>query len=67
MDNHSNYPDNFYKYKFSKGENAYNGYNRQNRKESSRSKSDEDLIIEENTIYEIDRECIERLKRNRKR
>jgi hypothetical protein len=28
---------------------------------------DEDLIIEENTIYEIDRECYERLKRQKKR
>ena len=27
------------------------------------SKSDEDLIIEENTIYEIDRDCVERLKK----
>ncbi|NLJ96426.1 MAG: hypothetical protein GX321_04675 [Clostridiales bacterium] len=31
------------------------------------SKSDEDLIIEENTIYEIDRDCVERLKKNRRR
>ncbi|MBH1942203.1 hypothetical protein I5677_14985 [Mobilitalea sibirica] len=30
-------------------------------------KKDEDLIIEENTIYEIDRECYERLKRQKKR
>ena len=28
---------------------------------------DEDLIIEENTIYEIDRECYERLRRKRKK
>jgi len=28
---------------------------------------DKDLIIEENTVYEIDRECYERLKRQRKR
>jgi hypothetical protein len=28
---------------------------------------DEDLIIEGNTIYEIDRECYERLKRQKKR
>jgi hypothetical protein len=28
---------------------------------------DRDLIIEENTVYEIDRECYERLKRQRKR
>lgn len=30
-------------------------------------KDDKDLIIEDNTIYEIDRECYERLKRQRKR
>ncbi len=29
--------------------------------------TDEDLIIEENTVYEIDRECYERLKKQRKR
>lgn len=28
---------------------------------------DEDLIIEENTIYEIDRECYERMKKQKKR
>lgn len=35
--------------------------------DKNRSKVDEDLIIEENTVYEIDRECYERLKRQRKR
>lgn len=29
-------------------------------------RKDEDLIIEENTIYEIDRECYERLKKQKK-
>jgi len=33
--------------------------------QSSRQKED-DLIIEENTVYEIDRECYERLKRQKK-
>jgi hypothetical protein len=28
---------------------------------------EDDLIIEENTVYEIDRECFERLKRQRKK
>lgn len=42
-------------------------YTRSQQNEISRSKRDEDLIIEENTIYEIDRDCVERLKRNRKR
>ncbi len=32
-----------------------------------KKQKDEDLIIEENTIYEIDRECYERLKRQKKR
>lgn len=27
----------------------------------------DDLIIEDNTVYEIDRECFERLKRQRKK
>lgn len=31
------------------------------------NKSDDDLVIEENTIYEIDRECYERLKRQRRK
>ncbi len=30
-------------------------------------KRDEDLIIEENTIYEIDRDCFDRLKKQKKR
>jgi hypothetical protein len=28
---------------------------------------EDDLIIEDNTVYEIDRECFERLKRQRKK
>jgi hypothetical protein len=35
--------------------------------DSSRKNKDEDLIIEENTVYEIDRECYERLRRQRRR
>lgn len=34
---------------------------------NERRKEDSDLIIEENTVYEIDRECYERLKKQRKR
>ncbi|NLL72537.1 MAG: hypothetical protein GX237_03325 [Clostridiales bacterium] len=41
-------------------------YGRQQDKDTLRKKSDEDLIIEENTIYEIDRDCVERLKRKRR-
>lgn len=28
---------------------------------------DDDLVIDDNTVYEIDRECYERLKRQKKR
>ncbi len=31
------------------------------------NKRDEDLIIEDNTIYEIDRECYERVKKQKRR
>lgn len=33
----------------------------------SQGKDDDDLIIEDNTIYEIDRECYERLWRQRRK
>ena len=36
-------------------------------KERIARNKDEDLIIEENTIYEIDRDCFERLKRQKKK
>jgi hypothetical protein len=38
-----------------------------NQENKKRKDTDEDLIIEENTVYEIDRECYEKLKRQRKR
>ncbi len=31
------------------------------------TRDNDDLIIEENTIYEIDRECYERMKRQKRR
>jgi len=34
---------------------------------SEREKDNSDLIIEGNAVYEIDRDCIERLKRQKKR
>lgn len=67
MDNHNNYPFNYFRYGYSKGEDKLKNTNRSDRQEAGGKKSDEDLIIEENTIYEIDRDCIERLKRSRKR
>lgn len=64
MNNQSNYFN--HEHKSTKGDGTdrerYSG-----QKEQYKSKSDEDLIIEENTIYEIDRSCMERLKRNRRR
>lgn len=38
-----------------------------NERLNERVKEDSDLIIEENTVYEIDRECFERLKKQKKR
>jgi|GEM_PF-576404 hypothetical protein len=35
--------------------------------EDDKSKKDDDLVIEENTVYEIDRECYERIKKQRKK
>lgn len=65
MNNQTNYPNN--KDKFTKWGASSKDINRPNQKEQNPNKRDEDLIIEENTIYEIDRECVERLKRSRRR
>ena len=35
--------------------------------ETKNKGKDDDLIIEENTVYEIDRECYERLNRQKRR
>jgi len=66
MDSHKNYPYNYYGYDYAKGDGKYKE-NSFGQKEPSGKKNDEDLVIEDNTIYEIDRECMERLKRNKKR
>lgn len=65
MNNQFNFPN--YEHKFNKGEGAFKEAKGLGQKELYENKRDEDLIIEENTIYEIDRNCVERLKRNRKR
>lgn len=65
MDN--KYNNKGYRYQYSKREGNSKDITRPSQKETSKSKRDEDLIIEENTIYEIDRDCMERLKRNRRR
>jgi hypothetical protein len=36
-------------------------------KEYKSNKRDDDLIIEDNTVYEIDRECYDRIKKQKKR
>jgi hypothetical protein len=64
--NNQFYPSN-YKHKLAKGESNINDAGRSGYKEFPKKREDDDLIIEENTIYEIDRECVERLKRNKKR
>ena len=64
MNNQFNY---FNEHKFTKGEETNKDAKYSGQKETYKNKRDEDLVIEENTIYEIDRSCIERLKRNRKR
>lgn len=65
MNNQFNFPN--YKHKFTQGEGAFNGIGRGSKNDSIKDKKDEDLIIEENTIYEIDRDCVSKLKRNKKR
>lgn len=65
MNNQFNFPN--YEHKFTKDEGAFKETNHSEQKEHYKNKRDEDLIIEENTIYEIDRNCAERLKRNRRR
>ncbi|TAH75099.1 MAG: hypothetical protein EWM47_00020 [Anaerolineaceae bacterium] len=65
MDNQFNQPN--HENKFTKGDGSFRDTSRPNQKEPFEKKRDEDLIIEENTIYEIDRDCVERLKRNRRR
>lgn len=35
--------------------------------EGNKNQKDDDLIFEENTVYEIDRECYERTKKQKKR
>ncbi|NLO08380.1 MAG: hypothetical protein GX129_00710 [Clostridiales bacterium] len=65
MNNQFNFPGN--EHKFTKGESEFKDTSRPSKNEPLNNKRDEDLIIEENTIYEIDRNCAERLKRNKRR
>jgi len=67
MDNYNNYPYKYFGYGYAKEEGKSKDTNRPGQNKPAGRKSDEDLVIEENTIYEIDRECVERLKRNKKR
>ena len=49
-----------------KSDNQYRGIGGTNIKIDLEQRN-QDLIIEENTIYEIDRECFERLKKQRRK
>ncbi len=67
MNNHYyNFQNNNKKYRYAK-DNKYNDSGRQKQRNTNGVKGDEDLIIEDNTIYEIDRGCVERLRRSRRR
>lgn len=54
-------------HKFTKWNGSIKDTSHSNQKDTNKKTGDEDLIIEENTIYEIDRACAERLKKIRKR
>ncbi|MHB8129882.1 MAG: hypothetical protein ACYDEX_12865 [Mobilitalea sp.] len=54
-------------FKYEKPSNSMSENNNQREATKNQREGDEDLIIEENTVYEIDRECYERLKRQKKR
>lgn len=54
-------------FQYDKQNKAEQGYTDAKNGMAKNSKSDEDLIIEDNTVYEVDRDCYERLKRQRKR
>lgn len=51
-------------FQYGKYNNSYENYIAK-QKRSLETKKDEDLIIDDNTIYEIDRNCFERLKKRR--
>ena len=65
MNNHSFNPGNN-GYQYGKREDNLNNSSTR-RIEPITQKRDEDLIIEENTIYEIDRDCFDRLKKQKKK
>lgn len=64
MDYKYNRPNNN-RYKCVRGYETLRDNGRSNLRGTLDKKNDDDLIIEENTIYEIDRDCAERFKRNR--
>lgn len=53
-------------FQFENGIKGMSQGNNEMNENSKVKKKDEDLVIEENTIYEIDRECYERLKKQKK-
>lgn len=54
-------------YQYSKNQDDSNLAGIKKDKDLNSRKRDEDLVIEDNTIYEIDRDCFERLKSKKKR
>ncbi len=62
--NHSGKPSGF---QYEKQSNLFQQNTSTNENNLKQREIDGDLIIEENTVYEIDRECYERLKRQKKR
>lgn len=54
-------------FQYSKKEDTINDTDRVSRESMNLRKRDDDLIIEDNTVYEIDRECYERLKKQKRR
>lgn len=67
MDKRNYHPGNHYGYRYTRDKKYPNDIIRTRQQDTSVNKKDEDLIIDENTVYEIDRNCMERLKKNRKR
>lgn len=54
------------RFQYSKGNNTSREYVNANEEDKKLRERDSDLVIEDNTIYEVDRDCYERLKRLKK-
>lgn len=67
MDNQNYQTGGNYGFLFGKQQDSSNDTNPSGRNGKSVDRRDDDLIIEDNTVYEIDRDCFERLKKQKKR